>query len=385
MMLSAITPLMLATAVPAPLHEVPCRLPAATWGTALSGDPARDRNHIAVEAGGLRWNGVSTDERTVRAHARATSAMSPRPLTILYDAGANCVDFRLTAALIAADANCNARDCVVIHGPAPRLAIAPPAPPPPPPVGRKAAPRGSPQSWVTNDDYPRSAVRAYWMGTTHFRLEIDPQGSVSDCEITRTSGYPVLDETTCSLLKRRALFAPAEDEQGVKIASSWSSRFHWELPTTRSPLASWVQVTRYRIDASGGVTDCTMKLFGPMPASFIGNICDRPPVSLRDAAKWGDKPVWIELRTLHLVDRSRLRFPPSTGEPIYQRSIRYTLDASGDVTGCKVTLETRPDLRGAGYRHDCHSTLSYPSVDAAKDPARAITYTMWASVTEAKP
>ncbi|MCW3849587.1 energy transducer TonB [Sphingomonas sp. LB-2] len=111
---------------------------------------------------------------------------------------------------------------------------APPAPPPPPPappaVAKKLTPRGSPQSWVTNDDYPASSLNREEQGTTGFRLDVDASGRVTNCTVTSSSGSSALDNTACSLLKRRARFSPAEDASGNKIPASWSSRFRWELP-----------------------------------------------------------------------------------------------------------------------------------------------------------
>ena len=117
-----------------------------------------------------------------------------------------------------------------ITPPAPPAPVAPPAPPPPPRVAKKATPRGSPQSWVTNDDYPSAALRAEEQGTVGFRLEIGANGRVTDCTVTSSSGSSTLDSTACSLLKRRARFNPAEDPNGTKIPSAWNSRFRWELP-----------------------------------------------------------------------------------------------------------------------------------------------------------
>lgn len=106
----------------------------------------------------------------------------------------------------------------------------PPAPPAPPKIAKKLTPRGSPQSWVTNDDYPAAALRAEQEGTVSFRLDVDATGKVTNCSIVSSSGSSLLDNTACSLLRRRARFSPAEDASGNKIPATWPSRFRWELP-----------------------------------------------------------------------------------------------------------------------------------------------------------
>jgi protein TonB len=83
---------------------------------------------------------------------------------------------------------------------------------------------------VSNDDYPPSAIRAEEQGTTRFRLEIGPDGRVSDCTVTGSSGSSALDNATCSIMRRRARFTPAKDQSGNPIGDSTSSSIRWVLP-----------------------------------------------------------------------------------------------------------------------------------------------------------
>ena len=120
-----------------------------------------------------------------------------------------------------------------IPPPAPPVRIvppaAPPAPPPPPPQRANPEPRGRPQSWVTNDDYPSRAVRDELEGTVRFRLTVGSNGRVSDCTVTGSSGHTVLDDEVCRLLTRRARFDPSLDAQGNPTTGTWSSSFRWQL------------------------------------------------------------------------------------------------------------------------------------------------------------
>lgn len=92
------------------------------------------------------------------------------------------------------------------------------------------APRGSPSSWVTNDDYPAAAIRANQEGTVEFTLSVDASGRSTACAVTKSSGWPLLDQTTCSLIQRRARFTPAMNKEGEAIPSEFSSRFTWLIP-----------------------------------------------------------------------------------------------------------------------------------------------------------
>src|SRR3546814_10198618 len=67
---------------------------------------------------------------------------------------------------------------------------------------------------LTPDDYPSRALREEREGTTGFKLAIDANGKVVDCQITSSSGSPDLDAEACKNLMRRARFRPAEDTDG---------------------------------------------------------------------------------------------------------------------------------------------------------------------------
>ncbi len=122
---------------------------------------------------------------------------------------------------------------------------APPPPPPPPPIvppppaappaprftPKSATPKGSGQgTWVTDSDYPSRALRENKEGVTGYRVSIGPDGKVTDCSVTSSSGSPELDETTCTNIKRRARFNPAMDGEGQPTSGSFSGRVRWKIP-----------------------------------------------------------------------------------------------------------------------------------------------------------
>ncbi len=114
------------------------------------------------------------------------------------------------------------------------VVLAPPAPaaPPPPRIQPKGAqPKGNPASWATTNDYPTRALREERAGTTGFRVGVGPDGKVTSCSVTSSSGSPDLDEATCSNVTRRARFAPATDGEGNPTTGSYSNRIRWVIPT----------------------------------------------------------------------------------------------------------------------------------------------------------
>ena len=124
--------------------------------------------------------------------------------------------------------------------PLPRLVIPEPTPipmpkadPPAPPVARKVEParaRANLASYVSDEDYPSSAVRNEEQGTTRFRLAVGPDGRVTDCSVTSSSGSSALDATTCRLMKQRAKFSPARNSDGEKTSDTVASAIRWVLP-----------------------------------------------------------------------------------------------------------------------------------------------------------
>ena len=116
--------------------------------------------------------------------------------------------------------------------PPPAPIAAPPAPPPPPPPPQRAnpEPRGNPGSWANANDYPSRALREEREGTTRFRLTVNADGRVSDCQITGSSGHADLDDAACKNLTRRARFRPSLDANGNATTGYYSNAVRWEIP-----------------------------------------------------------------------------------------------------------------------------------------------------------
>ena len=114
--------------------------------------------------------------------------------------------------------------------PPPVLVAAPPAPPPPRFTPKGAAPKGNPGNWATANDYPSRALREDREGTTGFRVTVGPDGRVTDCQITSSSGSPDLDQTACDKIRQRARFTPATNGDGNPTTGTYSNRVRWVIP-----------------------------------------------------------------------------------------------------------------------------------------------------------
>lgn len=91
-------------------------------------------------------------------------------------------------------------------------------------------PVGDPATWATDLDYSLRLRRTAKSGTVTFLLDVDRDGRPTRCSIARSSGVPLLDETTCQLMLRRARFAAAENSEGQPIAGFYVSRVALTVP-----------------------------------------------------------------------------------------------------------------------------------------------------------
>jgi hypothetical protein len=95
-------------------------------------------------------------------------------------------------------------------------------------VSEAAAPI-NPGGWLSDDDYPGSAMAKGEAGETDFRLAIGPDGKPTDCIVILKSGSPTLDTQTCDRLKHQARFSPARGLDGKPVAGIYSNAMMWQL------------------------------------------------------------------------------------------------------------------------------------------------------------
>jgi periplasmic protein TonB len=88
---------------------------------------------------------------------------------------------------------------------------------------------------ISNQDYPAAALRKEEEGMVGFRLTISPEGRVSDCTITQSSGSASLDAATCRILVGRARFDPARDRKGRPVADTMAGRILWRIEKDAPP------------------------------------------------------------------------------------------------------------------------------------------------------
>lgn len=80
----------------------------------------------------------------------------------------------------------------------------------------------------STSDYRRLARGLPLSATVHVRYTVSPSGRVSGCSVTRSSGRPDVDSTTCRLIEQRFVYRPARDAQGRPVAEVVNTVWSWE-------------------------------------------------------------------------------------------------------------------------------------------------------------
>lgn len=143
-----------------------------------------------------------------------------------------------------ADPNCNTSYGIAMRdnflaglaSPSPIPAARPRRAPVYTPAPMASAGMGSKAKLTTNlgdiliTSYPSEALQNGWAGRVGFTVTVTPAGTVSQCAVTSSSGYPILDDQTCNVMMRYGQFTPATDGSGRTIQSSFSSAIRWQIP-----------------------------------------------------------------------------------------------------------------------------------------------------------
>lgn len=138
----------------------------------------------------------------------------------------------------------------------------------PPPAPEAPLPRGSPGNWIGSGDYPATALRFNMEGTTVFKLTVDAAGKPQRCEVVESSGFDILDTTTCQRLMANAKFSPSRDRAGKPIEGAFSSRVRWVMPQApKLPVSERFASMALAVDPSGNITACQMVVHVPTEAA----------------------------------------------------------------------------------------------------------------------
>ena len=209
------------------------------------------------------------------------------------------------------------------------------------------APSSIPSWGVSQDDYPREALRGKMEGTTRFEVAVSETGAPVRCSIIKSSGHDILDQKTCEVVMGRAKFKPARDDAGAAIPGTIRHLVVWSLPQSGSAQQARLPYAGYAVtvtfNAVGDVTKCQV-------ASLSASL-DLPPNQANQCNRLGTATVFSELMgrpsaglatatfRLWLVDR---RYGPRlrTDQEFRREPAHVVFDRADDgaITWCEVAL-----------------------------------------------
>ena|SRR6478672_2698711 len=79
--------------------------------------------------------------------------------------------------------------------------------------------------------YPKRALAAHEEGAVGFNVTLDSKGDVVGCQVTRSSGHPLLDEETCKLVTLNAVFKP-DPNLGPSQTKTSEGVINWRLSSS---------------------------------------------------------------------------------------------------------------------------------------------------------
>lgn len=86
-------------------------------------------------------------------------------------------------------------------------------------------------------NYPADSLRRGEQGKVGFQLSFGPDGTLTGCAITQSSGFANLDSGTCDMLAKSAKIEPARDAEGRRVPSVRVGYIDWKLPANAVRLA----------------------------------------------------------------------------------------------------------------------------------------------------
>lgn len=80
---------------------------------------------------------------------------------------------------------------------------------------------------IPNSEYRRLAASGIRSGSLAIKIHVNPDGTVSNCRVVRSSGSEYADSLMCQLTLAYVRFSPARDPSGRRIAQDVDWRPYW--------------------------------------------------------------------------------------------------------------------------------------------------------------
>lgn len=197
-------------------------------------------------------------------------------------------------------------------------------------------------SYVSDHDYPATALRQGEQGTVEFALRVGKDGRASGCSILSPPASFGLEFTTCRLLTARARFEAARDKEGKAVEGAVTGRIRWVLPPATGRVPDRLTL-RFRLLPGGEVVNCVgeVEVDGRTSRSERKDCAAMvPPAEIVAAIRLQSDAASPQVRTeLRLVRSADGPLPDlgGTGARILSRSdARVAVEVDGKVSDCTV-------------------------------------------------
>ena len=87
-------------------------------------------------------------------------------------------------------------------------------------------------------NYPPGARQRGEQGRVAFTVMIEPDGTLTQCEVTESSGYSGLDKETCEIMVRYGQLKPVVGADGRSIRAKQNGFITWKLPDETQAVAA---------------------------------------------------------------------------------------------------------------------------------------------------
>lgn len=233
---------------------------------------------------------------------------------------------------------------------APPVPVAPPTPPPQDYFTRAVPPRLLLRDLISEADYPAFALQLGQQGDVNVALTVGEDGRVASCFVEKSSGYGVLDATTCGLMRVRARFTPARDANGNPVASAYRQSVSWRLPPEPLwPRTEWTSRVAITVGPDNAIKSCAVE--SRTPVASLTSEC-------RDFERFGPDYFALvrgpgatgEATIVFQTDFAMGRTPtplPAGVRLIVRKASRFTIQPDGTIANCAITEQSGDsDLAG---------------------------------------
>src|SRR6185312_1055615 len=194
-----------------------------------------------------------------------------------------------------------------------------------------------PASWFSADDYPAEAQRKGIEGRSGFEVDVDTQGKPTACRITHSSGSPILDQTTCDVVLKRAQFEPAMSH-GHAVAGRYSQTATWKLQGTTPSNGYSAAIVDFRKDPDHPTCSTLDKGFDAQ------TLCDNALKQFNSGSAANRPAQMVILMSVTTGSEQRYKGDPGWGRRLSFLALDIYSTKDGSKRSCAIVAKEGPTL-----------------------------------------